>query len=45
MRVVRHWNRLFREVEDAPPLKTVKVRLDRTLGNVKMSLPMAEGLH
>lgn len=44
---MRHWNRLFREVEDALSLKTVKVMLDRTLGNLmwsKMSLPMAEGL-
>ena len=30
--VVRHWHRLPREVVDAPPLKTLKVRLDKALG-------------
>lgn len=31
---VRHWNRLPREVVDAPSLETFKVRLDQALGNV-----------
>jgi len=31
IRVVRHWNRLFREVEDALSLETFKARLDRAL--------------
>ncbi|KAK4818682.1 hypothetical protein QYF61_017903 [Mycteria americana] len=47
MRVVRHWNRLPREVVDAPSLETFKARLDRALSNLiwwKMSLPMAGGL-
>ena len=32
--VVRHWNRLPREVVDAPSLETFKVRLDRALSNL-----------
>ncbi|PKU43319.1 hypothetical protein llap_6377 [Limosa lapponica baueri] len=41
MKVVKHWNRLPREMVEAPSLETFKVRLDRALSNViklKMSL-------
>ncbi|KAK4815809.1 hypothetical protein QYF61_007249 [Mycteria americana] len=34
MRVMKHWIRLPREVVDAPPLETFKVRLDRALSNL-----------
>ncbi|KFV43130.1 hypothetical protein N341_04627, partial [Tyto alba] len=34
MRVVRHWNRLPREVVDAPCLKLFKARLNRALNNL-----------
>ncbi|KFQ78503.1 hypothetical protein N337_11024, partial [Phoenicopterus ruber ruber] len=34
MRVVKHWNRLPREVADPPSLETFKVRLDGVLGNL-----------
>ncbi|KFO09780.1 hypothetical protein N312_06715, partial [Balearica regulorum gibbericeps] len=34
VRVVKHWNRLPREVVDAPSMKTLKVRLDGALGNL-----------
>ncbi|KFV03250.1 hypothetical protein N340_14073, partial [Tauraco erythrolophus] len=33
-RMVRHWNRLPREVVDAPSLEAFKARLDETLGNL-----------
>jgi len=42
--VVKHWNRLPREVVDAPPMETFKVRMDGTLSNLlqlKMSLLIA----
>ncbi|KFW72751.1 hypothetical protein AS28_15107, partial [Pygoscelis adeliae] len=34
MRMVRHWNRLPREVVDAPPLEVFKARLDGALNNL-----------
>ncbi|KFQ55761.1 hypothetical protein N334_08862, partial [Pelecanus crispus] len=34
MRVVKHWNRLPREVEEAPSLETFQVRLDGALSNL-----------
>ncbi|KFU85537.1 hypothetical protein M959_06145, partial [Chaetura pelagica] len=34
LRVVRHWNRLPREVVDAPSLEEFKARLDGALSNL-----------
>ncbi|KFQ97777.1 hypothetical protein Y956_02872, partial [Nipponia nippon] len=34
MRVMKHWNRLPREVVDAPSLATFKARLDGALSNL-----------
>ncbi len=47
VRVVKHWNRLPREVVDAPSLETFKARLDGALSNLiwlEMSLLLAGGL-
>ena len=46
-RVVMHWNRLPREVVDAPSLQTFKARLDVALVSLVWwltTLPVAEGL-
>ena len=32
--MVTHWNRLTRNVVDAPPLEVLKIRLDVTLGSL-----------
>ncbi|KFP14012.1 hypothetical protein Z169_00945, partial [Egretta garzetta] len=34
MRLVKHWNRLPREVVEAPSLETFKARLDGALSNL-----------
>jgi len=34
VRVVKHWNRLPREVVEVPSLETFKARLDRALSNL-----------
>ncbi|KGL94328.1 hypothetical protein N301_01181, partial [Charadrius vociferus] len=34
LRVVRHWNRLPRDVVEAPSLEAFKARLDGALGNL-----------
>jgi len=47
IRVVKHWNRMPREVVEAPSLETFKARLDGPLSNLvklKMSLLTAGGV-
>jgi len=51
MRVVRCWNRMPREIVDAPSLKVFKARLDGALGSLVwyemwrlVALPVAGGL-
>ena len=47
MRVVKCWNKLSREVVDAPSLETFKVSLGGALSNLiwlKMSLLIAKGV-
>ena len=47
MRVVKDWNRLPREVVEAPSLETFKARLDGGLSNLLclvIALPTAGGL-
>jgi len=47
MKMMRHWNRLPKEVVDAPSLKVFKNMLDKPFSNLtywKVSLPMAGGL-
>ena len=47
MRVVTHWNKLPREIVDAPSLEALKSRLDAALGSLVQlleTLPMARGL-
>ena len=42
--MVRHWNRLPREVVDAPSLEVLKTKLDEALSNLiwwVVSLPVA----
>jgi len=34
VRLVRHWNKLPRDMVDAPSLETFKMRLDQALGNL-----------
>ncbi|KFZ55415.1 hypothetical protein N321_01332, partial [Antrostomus carolinensis] len=34
VRVVRHWNRLPKEVADVPSLEVLKARLDEALSNL-----------
>jgi len=47
LKVVRPWNRLPRELVDAPSLEVFQARLDGALSHLvywKVSLPMAGGL-
>ena len=45
MRVVKYWNRLPREADEAPSLETFKARLDGALSNlVQLLVTRVEGM-
>lgn len=45
--MVKHWHKLPTQMADAPSLETLKIRLDRVMGNLlrwKMSMLISEAL-